>query len=80
MAIKKTRYTETLEIIKRLHLKPSDIESDTEGYIPASWIRDMKTLSSGQTYADRLDFLHDYCLEAQARYEDQQAKNKAAKK
>jgi hypothetical protein len=61
--VKKTRYQTALDLLKELHIKPSEIERDTGGAIPASWVRDMKTYNSGREYADRLDALVDYLMD-----------------
>ena len=74
MTIKKTRYSQVLELLKELHLKPSEIDRDTDGAIPAEWVRSIKNFQSGRQYADRLDALLDYLID------EKDLKEKRAKK
>ena len=61
--VKKTRYQQVQDLLSELHIKPSEIERDTDGAIKAFWVRDIKNYDSGREYHDRLDALHDYLLE-----------------
>lgn len=72
--IKKTRYQQAKDLLAELHIKPSEIERDTEGAIKAYWVRDMRNYDSGREYHDRLDALVDYLLE------EKDLKDKRAKK
>lgn len=74
MTIKLTRYTQVQNLLKELHLKPSEIERDTDGAIPAEWVRTIKNYDSGKTYHDRLDALLDYLLDEKQLKEKRAAK------
>jgi len=75
MTTKTTRYQQALNLMAELHLKPSEIDRDTDGAIPADWVRDMKNYNSGKKYHDRLDALVDYLLDEKDLKDKRMAKN-----
>ena len=60
---KETRYMMAIRLIHELNIKPSTIEENTGGTIPASWVRGMVNYNANKEYADRLDMLVDHLLD-----------------